>query len=285
MSYGLEAKDLLERRNLMIILIEHFLFKKKHDLRKWRMGVKIVHIILPFLMQYRKEITKMAKEKRRTDSYRRVLKQGESQRTNGKYDYRWTDRNGKRHSVYADTLDELREKEALIEKDNIDGIKVEKGNVTVNDMFAIWSDLKRGLKDNTKQNYIYMYNQFVAPTLGKMKLAKVKRSDVKRFYNNLADEQNLKISTIDSIHTILHQVLQMGVDDMIIRINPSDNILKELKQSHNFDKGHKKALTIEEQKLFVNYLKNSHKYSHWYPIFAFMLGTGLRVGEATGLLV
>lgn len=247
------------------------------------MGVKIVHIILPFLMQYRKEITKMAKEKRRTDSYRRVLKQGESQRANGKYDYRWTDRNGKRHSVYADTLDELREKEALIEKDNIDGIKVEKGNVTVNDMFAIWSDLKRGLKDNTKQNYIYMYNQFVAPTFGKMKLAKVKRSDVKRFYNNLADEQNLKISTIDSIHTILHQVLQMGVDDMIIRINPSDNILKELKQSHNFDKGHKKALTIEEQKLFVNYLKNSHKYSHWYPIFAFMLGTGLRVGEATGL--
>ena len=55
------------------------------------MGVKIVHIILPFLMQYRKEITKMAKEKRRTDSYRRVLKQGESQRTNGKIDYRWTD--------------------------------------------------------------------------------------------------------------------------------------------------------------------------------------------------
>ena len=142
MSYGLEAKDLLERRNLMIILIEHFLFKKKHDLRKWRMGVKIVHIILPFLMQYRKEITKMAKEKRRTDSYRRVLKQGESQRTNGKYDYRWTDRNGKRHSVYADTLDELREKEALIEKDNIDGIKVEKGNSRINVKVILSSSCK-----------------------------------------------------------------------------------------------------------------------------------------------
>ena len=31
-------------------------------------------IILPFLKQYRKEITKMAKEKKRTDSYRKNAK-------------------------------------------------------------------------------------------------------------------------------------------------------------------------------------------------------------------
>ena len=66
----------------------------------------------------------MAKEKKRTDSYRRVLKQGESQRTNGKYDYRWTDRNGKRHSVYADTLDELREINLLSGVERIDNYKV-----------------------------------------------------------------------------------------------------------------------------------------------------------------
>ena len=249
---------------------------------KWRMDGMMLTIILPFFKQLRKEITYMSNEKR-TDTNRRVLKQGESQRANGKYDYRWTSRDGKRHSVYADTLEELRDKEALIQKDNFDGIKIEKAGVTVNAMFQIWSDLKRGLKDNTKQNYNYMYNHFVAPSLGKMKLSKVKRSDVKRFYNNLADEQNLQISTIDGIHTVLHQVLQMGVDDLIIRVNPSDNILKELKQTHNFDRGHKKALTIDEQKLFVKYVKNSKKYGHWYTIFAVMLGTGLRVGEATGL--
>ncbi len=220
---------------------------------------------------------------KRTDKDRKVLKKGESQRANGKYDYRWTSKDGKRHSVYADTLEELREKEEEILKDKADGIKAGKSGVTVNDMFKLWCDLKRGLKDNTFQNYKYMYNQFVAPDFGKSKVVKVKKSDVKRFYNMLADERNLKIATIDNIHTVLHQVFQMAVDDDYIRNNPSDNMLKELKQSHNFNTEKKKALLVDEQKLFVSFLKKNGKYNHWYPIFAVMLGTGMRVGEVTGL--
>lgn len=220
---------------------------------------------------------------KRIDKERKVLRKGESQRANGKYDYRWTSRDGKRHSIYADTLEELREKEEALLKDRADGIKVEKAGVTVNEMFKLWCDLKRGLKDNTFQNYKYMYNQFVAPDFGKNRISKVKRSDVKRFYNMLADERDLKIATIDNIHTVLHQVFQMAVDDEYIRNNPSDNMLKELKQSHNFDTEKKKALLVEEQKLFVNFLKKNGQYNHWYPIFAVMLGTGMRVGEVTGL--
>ena len=48
---------------------------------------------------------------KRKDKNRIVLKQGEWQRPNGTYDYRWTDFYGKRHVIYAKTLDELREKE------------------------------------------------------------------------------------------------------------------------------------------------------------------------------
>ena len=224
----------------------------------------------------------MAKEKR-LDSYRRVLKKGESQRSDGKYDYRWTDRYGKRHSIYADTLEGLREKEKLITKDTIDGIKVEKATMTLDEMYAAWRDLKRGLKDNTRQNYIYMYEQFVSPSIGKCRISNLKRSDIKRFYNTLADERNLKFATIDNVHTVLHQVLQMAVEDMIIRTNPSDNMLKELKVAHNFDTERRRALTLDEQNLFINFLQEHPQYHHWYPIFAVMLGTGLRVGEATGL--
>ena len=54
---------------------------------------------------------------KRKDKDRIVLRKGESQRKDGNYDYRWTTRDGKRHSVYAKTLEELREKEAAIEKD------------------------------------------------------------------------------------------------------------------------------------------------------------------------
>ena len=220
---------------------------------------------------------------KRKDKDRIVLKTGESQRKNGSYQYRWADRNGKRHYLYAKTLEELREKEAQVANDQFDGIKAEVRYVTVNEMFDLWCQLKRGLKNNTFENYKYMYNTFVRPNFGKLRLSTLRKSDVKRFYNSLADDLNLKASTIDNIHNVLHQVLDMAVDDNYIRTNPSDNVLKELKQSHVFKTEKRRGLTMPEQELLLTFLKNSQMYSHWYPIFAVMIGTGLRVGEVTGL--
>lgn len=226
---------------------------------------------------------KRIKGNRRKDSHGRVLKEGESERKRGGYDYRWRTSGGQRHSIYAKTLDELREKETEIIRDKSNGIRTEARNITLNDIYDMWVELKRGLKDNTFQNYQYMYNQFVYPDLGQMKVSKIKRSDVRRFYNMLADERDLKISTIDSVHTVLHQVLQLAVEDDYLRINPSDNALKELKLSHNMDAEKRKALTMEEQKIFIEFLEKSRQYNHWKPIFTVMLETGLRVGEVTGL--
>lgn len=75
----------------------------------------------------------------------------------------------------------------------------------------------------------------------------------------------------------------MAVDDSYIRNNPSNNVLKELKQSHVFKTEKRKALTRPQQDLLLDFQQRNHTYNHWYPIFAVMLGTGLRVGEATGL--
>ena len=223
------------------------------------------------------------KGQKRKDKDRIVLKAGESQRPNGTYDYRWMGKDGKRHAVYAKTLEELREKEAAIEKDNLDGIKAESRYVTVNEMFDLWCQLKRGLKNNTFENYKYMYNTFVRPNFGKQRITALKKSDVKRFYNHLADERGLQASTIDSVHTVLHQVLDMAVDDEYIRSNPSDGVLKELKQSHIFKTEKRRGLTRPEQELLLSFLQNHPIYNHWYPIFAVMVGTGLRVGELAGL--
>ena len=220
---------------------------------------------------------------KRKDSHRIVLKKGEYQRTNGTYAYRWTDEKGKRHEVYARDLDDLREKEKEIDADSNEGIKVEARYVIINEMYDLWEQLKRGIKDNTFENYKYMYNTFVRPSFGKKRIQTLKKSDVKIFYNYLADQRCLQASTIDSIHTVLHQVLDMAVDDKYIRSNPSDKALKELKQSHAFKTEKRRALTIAEQELFLNYLRNNETYSHWYPIFAVMLGTGMRVGEITRL--
>lgn len=228
-------------------------------------------------------MTKKTKNSRRLDKNRITLKTGESQRSDGTYSYRWTTKDGKRHDIYAATLEELRQKEEEAKVDQYDGIKIETKKITVNDLFDLWCDLKRGVKDNTLQNYKYMYNMFVRANFGKLRVTAVKKSDVKRFYNYLADERILKVATIDNVHNVLHQTFAMAVGDNIIRLNPTENMLKELKQSHNFAKEKRKALTKDEQNLFINYLRKNPRYNHWYPVFAVMLGTGMRVGEITGL--
>lgn len=225
----------------------------------------------------------MAKIEKRKDDKRSVLKKGETQRDNGTYDYRWTDKRGNRHAIYAKTLSELREKEKQITKDTLEGLKSEGRSLSLDDIFNVWKSLKRGIRDNTMSNYIYMYETFIKPSIGKSKITSVKKSDVKRFYNYLVDQRGLQPSTVDGINNVLHQLFDMAVDDMYIRINPATNVLKELKKSHAYKSEQRHALTKDQQNLFLSFLKSHNIYSHWYPIFAVMVGTGLRVGELTGL--
>lgn len=221
---------------------------------------------------------------KRYDKKRRLLKTGESERPDGYYQYRFTDRKGQRHTITSATLEDLRKREEQIIRDKADGIRADAKNVTLDDMFELWGRLKRGLKGNTYQNYCYMYRTFVGPEIGRFRITTLKRSDIKAFYNSLVDEKNLKIATVDNIHTVLHQVLAVAVEDGYMRMNISDNLLKELKQAHNMGKSHRKALTVPEQELFLEFLSREDiPYRHWRPIFSIMANTGMRVGEITGL--
>ena len=224
-----------------------------------------------------------SKYKPRYDSHRVRLKTGEGQLDSGAYVYRWTDNMGKRRAVYAPTLEQLREKEDDILVDLHDGIRPDKKTMTVNDLFDLWKNLKRGLKDSTFQNYIYMYDCFVRPVFGKQRICQVKKSDVRAFYNRLVDDKILKIATVDIIHNVLHQTFQVAVDDGFIRQNPTDNMMRELKLVYGDDSEKREALSIPQQKLFIDYMLRTPRYRHWYPIFFIMLNTGMRVGEITGL--
>ena len=64
----------------------------------------------------------------RFDSNRTRLKTGETQRPNGTYAYRWSTPDGKRHSIYAPTLEKLREQE------DVRGIITIAVNVTSDDI-------------------------------------------------------------------------------------------------------------------------------------------------------
>lgn len=219
---------------------------------------------------------------KRKDDKGRILRKGERQREDGVYEYRYQV-NGKRQSLYAVTLEQLRRLEDQITVDRHDGIRSNASAVKLDDLFNVWCDMKRGLKDNTFQNYQYMYTQFVSPHLGDEKVVKIKKSDVRRFYNRLLEVEGLKMSTVNSLQTVLHQVLQLAVDDNYIRVNPADSALRELKLTHQYDSERKRALTVDEQKLLMTFIDESEQYRHWRPIITVMLGTGMRVGEVTGL--
>lgn len=220
---------------------------------------------------------------KRKDDKGRNLRTGECQRKDGRYMYRWTD-NGKERSIYAATLAELREKETALQNDLRDGIDSRKANnTTLNDMFLEYMAGKTELKQTTRVNYKTMYKRYVWDTLGKHKISNIKYSDIKKFYSSLINEKGLKLGTVSALHIVLHPIFMLGVRDGIIRTNPADRVMTELKKAHNNEKAKRHALTIEEQTAFIGHIKSSPVFYHWLPIFTFLLGTGCRVGEAIGL--
>ena len=219
----------------------------------------------------------------RYDSNRVKLRTGEYQKADGHYEYRYTVF-GKKYSVYAKNLETLREKESEIQSlETANQAKFDSRTTTLNDVFFLWKELKRGLRPNTFQNYCYMYEQYVQDGLGRLYIASIRKSDIKRFFNSLSDERRLREGTIEAVQTVLHQVFQIAVDDEWIEKNPSDHAVKELKRSHQLDSKKRMALTKAEQDLLLSFLSENTPNARWYPITAVLLGTGMRVGEATGL--
>lgn len=93
---------------------------------------------------------------KRKDSKGRILKTGESQRKDGIYQYRYTDFRGKRQTVYASTLQELRQKEKEIQKQIDDGIDYEAGQITVIELLEKYISLKKGVRYNTQVGYQFV---------------------------------------------------------------------------------------------------------------------------------
>lgn len=220
----------------------------------------------------------------RKDSKGYVLHKGESQRCDGRYSYAFTDRQGKRHTIYAKSLLELRKKEKTLEKSILDGVDpFAADKLTVNDMYDRYMSQKFDLKPTTKSNYIYMYDHLIRDGFGKRKLSSVKYTDIKKLYHDLVIDQGIKPNTVENIHTQLHPTFQLAVREEIIRINPTDGVMGEIKKSRIWEKPKRHALTIPQQKAFLNYLESNPEYAGWYPIVTILLGTGMRIGECLGL--
>lgn len=223
--------------------------------------------------------------KARKDLRGRALRKGETQRASDKrYVYTYTDPLGRRKYVYARDLATLREKEKELMKNQLDGLDLYvAGRATINNVFDRYMAIKHNLRDSTRSNYLYTYNHFVRDNFGMKLIASIKFSDVLQYYNHLLHEEDLSLGTLDTIHCLLHPTFQLAVRDQVIRNNPSDGVMKEISKQSGKNRGVRHALTIEQQRAFMEYVANHPVYYHWWSLFTVLLGTGCRIGEALGL--
>ena len=117
------------------------------------------------------------------DKKGRVLRQGERQREDGRYEYRYKDAHGETRSVYSWRLVEsdstpkgkkngkpLRELEKGIIRDLEDNVNSYTAyRTTLNSFYDAYIETKYELKQSTRTNYKYMYGKYVRDEIG-MKL-------------------------------------------------------------------------------------------------------------------
>lgn len=225
----------------------------------------------------------------------RKLLRGESQRSNGMYQYRYIGLDGERHSVYSCRLVEtdpippnskntvpLRELEKDVKK-NLENEISKTKKLTFEDLFNKFIEMKFEIRQTTKDSYKELYDRYIKPKLGNRLIEKIKYSDIKTLYISLMTDNGLSGGTVKKIDCFIKQTFDLAVLDNMILSNPCTGVIKELRKASQFKPRKRTALTVEQQTALVKYVGKSPKYKCWLPLIVFLLGTGCRIGEAAGL--
>jgi len=214
---------------------------------------------------------------KRKDSRGRILKDGESQRKNGTYMYRYADIHKRRKYVYAKTLEDLRKQEELVKRDLADGIDYAAGEITVAELVDRDFSLKRGLKQNSLRAYGTAIKRIHTSTFGTRKVKTIKLSDAKRWFLSLHDEGIMQ-NTIGIVQSVIRPAFEMAVDDDIIRKNPFKFKLSDVVPKDAYARD---ALTKAQQEQYLQFVQDCGR--NYYDDIVILLGTGLRVSELYGL--
>ena len=223
--------------------------------------------------------------KSRKDNKGRVLLRGECQRSQDmRYVYAYTDPLGRRKYIYSTDLMELRRKEDKLKRDQLDGLDLYvAGKATIDFVFDRYISTRNDLRKTTRGSYEYTYNHYVRGGFGTKLICNVKYSDVRYFYYHLVNDLGLKSATVDNVNRLLSPTFQLAVRDDIIRKNPTTGVMAEVRKMTGKDGKVRHALTKEQQRAFIGFIKENPVYNHWLPLFTVLFGTGCRIGEITGL--
>lgn len=200
---------------------------------------------------------------------------GLNQRKDGRYQARFTARNGKRKEKNFDKLSDA--KDWLLKEKYINTL-IDSSDMTVDKWYNYWiENFKQDVvKDNTVKNYKNRYKVNIKNEIGNSKLNEVKQIHCQNILNKMFDSGEYSYGTIELTAITLHAIFKNAVENEYIYNNPACNL--KIKKRNN-DSNERRVLTKEEQ----NTLKKYAEKTLYYNAYALVLETGLRVGEIGGL--
>lgn len=229
---------------------------------------------------------------KRRDNKNRILRNGESQRKDGRYAFKYVDTNGQIQFVYSWKLEKtdklpagkrddisLREKERMIQRDIFDGIVPNGGEMTVLQLVEKYVLQKTGVRHNTEAGYKTVINIITKESFGKQRIDKVKISDARAWLIKL-QKDGRSYSSIHSIRGVVRPAFQMAVDDDLIRKNPFEFQLATVIVN---DSVTREAITRKQERAFLEFVKNDKHFSRYYEGIYILFKTGLRISEFVGL--
>ena len=230
-------------------------------------------------------------EKRR-DNRGRILRNGESQRQDGRYAYKYKDLNGDTKFVYSWRLDKndrtppgkarepsLREKEKKIQQDLFNQVVPNGGNLTVLELVQKYLGLKVNVRHNTRANYKFVTNIIEKEAFGKMRIDKVKLSDAKAWLIKL-QKDGRGYSTIHSVRGVVRPAFEMAFQDGLLTRNPFSFELATVVVN---DSVTREAITRAQERAFLKFIQEDKCYSKYYDGIFILFNTGLRISEFCGL--
>ncbi len=201
---------------------------------------------------------------------------GISQRKDGLYTARFTDKNGRRRQKYFKTLQECRNWLAEAQLQDGHGHVLYSESMTVDAWYQYWIDNVKGnnIRYNTRRGYNDRYEKNIKPLIGDMLLKDVKPLHCQDVLNQMAGVY--MNSTIQRTRTLLWVMLDSAVENELLFKNP---VTKSVRCKSGKKSKEKRVLTMAEQGVFLQAAKETEYYNQ----YALILQTGLRIGEMTAL--
>mgnify|MGYP004615956423 FL=1 len=199
------------------------------------------------------------------------LGKGLSQRKDGLYQGRFVNRFGMKQTVYAKTLNEVRQKLRNEQYEDEKALNVVTKDVTLDEWYAIWMDTcKKNCRASTKETYAGHYRR-IQKALGWRKLTSLNLLIMQQAINELETDNERKNSK-----KILVDMLEKAIDSDLLIKNSAKQIntviSKEIKKE-------RRVLTVGETELFFRYAKDTF----YYNLYVVAIDTGMRIGELMGL--